>query len=60
VRPRGLMFRRWQEGQRGSQWLIWRAMARRIVMKESSKWRSGRARERTVGFRPSGRREKKA
>src|SRR5438445_367100 len=32
-----------------------RAIASRIVMKESSKWRSGRDSERTVAFLPSGR-----
>ena len=56
--PRTLRFWRWQAGQRGSQQAIWRAMANRMVMKESSKWRSGRAGERTVSLRPSGRREK--
>jgi hypothetical protein len=31
------VFRRWQTGQRGSQVEMMRAMASRIVMKESSK-----------------------
>src|SRR5262245_33718434 len=42
-------------GQRGSQRAIRRAKARRIVMSESWKWRSGRDAERIVVFRADGR-----
>src|ERR1019366_9893528 len=45
----------WQSGQRGSQRTSARAMASRMVVKESAKWRSGRERVRTSGTSPSGR-----
>src|ERR1700685_1705552 len=46
-RPDGC--RRWQTGQRGSQRTRASAIARRMVMKESAKWRSGRAADRVKG-----------
>src|ERR1019366_7878496 len=45
----------WQCGQRGNHRTRTRAMARRAVMKESSKWRSCRAFERVARTRPSAR-----
>ena len=45
----------WQSGQRGSHSKRTRAIVRRMVAKESTKCRSGRARERTGVTRPSGR-----
>jgi hypothetical protein len=47
-RAGGDRFGRWQQGQRGSHETITLAIASRIVMNESSKWRSGRAAERVV------------
>src|ERR1044071_7558081 len=40
----------WQIGQRGSQRAMAQAKARRIVTRESWKWRSGRDADRIVGF----------
>src|SRR5262249_23197064 len=45
---------RMQSGHRGSQSVSARAMARRIVMKESAKCRSGRERVRVSATSPSG------
>ena len=50
----------WQKGQRGSHPASTCAIARRAVMNESAKWRSGRARLRTVGIFFSGRGGKSA
>lgn len=43
---------RWHSGHRGSHFVRMREMARRTVMNESAKWRSGRAFERTVSTTP--------
>ena len=50
----------WQSGQRGSQRAMARAMTCLVVMKESSKWRSGRASVRTKATAPCGREGKNA
>jgi len=51
---------RWQNGHRGSHAAVARATARRAVMNESAKWRSGRASVRTSVTSPSGREGKNA